>query len=231
MTHTQHITKGYIGKEGEPIAIIENFFPHPEALVNVAKERPFELDASFYPGHRSVAPNQYIQFVYDTLVNHCGDLFGFEKDNIATVDSRFSLVDKKPEDLQVLQKIPHFDVPRKDGLACVHYLCPPSENYGGTSFYKHKSTGYEFVDAERVDHYMKTLEGEIEKYGLPSPPEYINGDTDIFTRIASHDAVFNRALFYRASSLHSGNIKKDHNYNLDPETGRLTMTSFITLSL
>lgn len=225
----QHITKSTIGAEGEPIAIIDNFFPSPETLANAAKDRVFTLDSSYYPGHRTAAPNQYIQFLYETLVNNLGDLFGFDKSSFSSIESRFSLVDKKPEDLQVLQKVPHFDVPKKNGLACIHYLCPAQSNYGGTSFYRHKSTGYEFVDAGRVEHYMKSLEMDIEKYGLPDPPEYINGDTDIFTRVASYEAVYNRALFYRASSLHSGNIKKDHNFNLDPELGRLTMTSFTLL--
>jgi hypothetical protein len=58
------------------------------------------------------------------------------------------------------------------------------------------------------------------------PKGYINGSTDQFEEIASFDAIFNRLVMYRGTSLHSGRIGSDYNFDPSPATGRLTITSF-----
>lgn len=218
-----------LGNEREPLAVVDNFFPAADHLASVAKERPFTVANSFYPGLRSAAPNQYLAAIHQLLQNYLWEIFGFEKDAIESIDSAFSVISRRPEELSTLQRIPHFDTPQREGLACVHYLFPETSGYGGTSFYRHKRTGYEYVDAERFPLYKASLEEDLREHGLTEPPRYVLGDTDIFSRYASQEARFNRALFYRASSLHSGDIKPDHSYDPNPETGRLTMTAFIQL--
>jgi len=222
----QRITQDKIGDEGEPLAIIENFCPFANTLVQAAKTRPFTQESSAYPGVRSPAPRQYAQLLYTTIIDNLTHLFGLTEDSISSINSNFAMINKKPEELRPRQTIPHYDVPEKNALACIHYLCPPK--YGGTSFYRHTNTGYEFVDTNREATYLQSLQADIDKHGLPIPTKYINGSTNIFTRIASQEAVFNRALIYRASSLHSGNILDDHHDNA-ADIGRLTMTSFIVL--
>jgi hypothetical protein len=57
--------------------------------------------------------------------------------------------------------------------------------------------------------------------------KYINGDNQYYEQIGSYDAKFNRIVMYRGNVLHSANIAPDFNFDPNPRTGRLTLTSFI----
>jgi hypothetical protein len=95
----------------------------------------------------------------------------------------------------------------------------------GTSLYRHIPTNFEYVDEQRYTSYTAKIQERFpteDKY----PEGYINGSTDQFEEILSVDAVFNRLLMYRGTSLHSGKIGKDYNFDPSPATGRLTLTSF-----
>jgi hypothetical protein len=54
------------------------------------------------------------------------------------------------------------------------------------------------------------------------PSGFIGGDSELFERIASFPAVFNRALIYRGISLHAGDIEAAFPFDPDPRKGRLT---------
>jgi hypothetical protein len=47
----------------------------------------------------------------------------------------------------------------------------------------------------------------------------------LFERIASYEAVFNRALIYRSACLHSGDVVSGAPIVADPRNGRLTANS------
>jgi hypothetical protein len=121
-----------------------------------------------------------------------------------------------------IQCIPHYDSSDTHQFAVVHYLC--GEHHGGTSFYRHRQTGYESISAARSGQYIKTLDREATSRGLPKA-DYINGDSELFERVASVDAKFNRAIFYCSNLLHSGNIQAANGLNSDPRIGRLTATT------
>ncbi|HEY5806996.1 MAG TPA: DUF6445 family protein, partial [Povalibacter sp.] len=55
-------------------------------------------------------------------------------------------------------------------------------------------------------------------------------DTPLFERIARYEAVFNRALIYRGSLLHSVNVPNDFVPDTNPRTGRLTLNTFLISS-
>jgi hypothetical protein len=215
-----------IGLEKEPVIIIDNFLKNPEALVEyaAANRGGFIRDASFYPGIRMPCPAEYMKTVYSHLSRLISEVFQLPQSRIDGVTSFFSIATLPGEKLNFLQRIPHFDIPHKTGIATIHFLC--SNKFGGTSFYRHRQTGYEFVDKSRVEPYSGVLHAEIRSRGLPGPA-YINGDTALFQRIASYPAAFNRILVYRSSSLHSGDIVSDYPGDPDPRTGRLSITSFI----
>lgn len=218
------------GREGEPVAVVDGFFPLARRLAAVAPRRPFAAAAGYYPGQRSPAPNEYLAAIRALLAGELAPAFGIAPETIRRVEASYSLVSRPPASLAPMQRVPHFDTPRREGIACVHYLFPEDAGFGGTSFYRHNSTGYESVDATRVDRYMAALEAELARDGLPEPPRYVNGDTPHFTRILSCRPRFNRALFYRACRLHSGDILPDHDFSAGPAGGRLTMTAFIHLA-
>ena len=149
--------------------------------------------------------------------------FHLEVRQIKSAVSKFSIITNRQNDLDLLQRIPHFDSPSRKGLAVVHYL--QSLPNMGTSLYRHKPTNFEYVDEQRYSSYMMKIE---ERFPTKNeyPEGYINGSTDQFEEIASIDAIFNRLLMYRGTSLHSGKIGKDYNFDPNPATGRLTLTSF-----
>ena len=227
--HNISIASESLGNEGEPLVVVDHFFEQAAALASIAAIRPFREDVKFYPGVRTAAPKEYYLAIKRLLKTELSSRFGFDSKDILGIDCALSIVNKAPNELNLYQRIPHFDTPKKNGIACVHYLFPDDGRFGGTSFYRHKSTGFEFVNQARLKEYHDRLRGELESIGVPNPPQYIMGDTDLFTRYHVCDAKFNRALFYRTSSLHSGDIYPDHNFSGKPNEARLTLTSFIQL--
>lgn len=215
-----------IGNERQPLIVVDNFLSKAETLIDFAVQQGgVAAAAGFYPGFRSRAPALYEAVLKETLGDLMCETFNVELANIAVAESYYSVVATPTAKLKEAQQIPHFDLPVPNDLAVLHYLCSPE--HGGTSFYRHRQTGYEFIDEPRIERYIKTLEGEIEEGGLPKPAAYINGDTAMFERVASKDAVFNRLLIYRCSSLHSGNIAKDYAFDMNPVTGRFTIATFL----
>jgi hypothetical protein len=139
-----------------------------------------------------------------------------------TIKSVFSLVVTPPEQLQPQQSVPHTDSANMKDLATVHFLCA---GQGGTSLYRHRATGFEYVNDKRLDGYRKMI-AEQEK--MPDfPTGYMNGSNHLFEQIASYEAVFNRLIMYRCTSLHSGNIAPDFRFDPNPRTGRLSINTFI----
>lgn len=215
-----------IGLEQQPLLVVDHFMPQAESLIDFALQQNNVLPAGgFYPGLRSPAPQQYSQILLSILGDAICNTFGLKLSDINNIESFYSLVSTPTRQLKEVQQIPHFDKPHMQELAVLHYLC--HENHGGTSFYRHKQTQYEYIDDSRKHPYLNCLENEIIEGLLPRPPAYINGDTALFEQIESKNAVFNRALVYRCSSLHSGNIPSDYAFDLHPDTGRFTIASFL----
>ena len=67
----------------------------------------------------------------------------------------FSLVSLKSEALTLEQSIPHFDNTAPLSFAVMHYI--NSGQYGGTSLYRHTSTGFENITEARYSSYQTRL--------------------------------------------------------------------------
>ena len=120
--------------------------------------------------------------------------------------------------------MPHFDSTDANRLALLHYLCGPQ--HGGTSFYRHRATGIESVTDENRERFIKAVNAEAKAGGVP-PARFIDGDTDMFERIARYQCTFNGALIYRGRILHSVNMPPDFLPDPNPLTGRLTINTFL----
>lgn len=215
----------YVGTERQPVVCIDRFLVGAESLRAYAIDsNSFGDNTGFYPGIRCAAPEVYYQVLQESLPGLIARVFGIGPEQIACAESTYSLVTTRPEDLHPVQRIPHFDSNRPTELAMIHFLC--GSDMGGTSFYRHRSTGYEFIDSQRRERYWAALEADAKTGGIPTPA-YINGDTDQFERIASYEAAFNRLLLYRCTSLHSGNIAAGFDFDTDPAKGRLSINTFL----
>jgi hypothetical protein len=221
------IQKLTIGVERAPLLVIDNFVANPEELVRGAVRKPFATATSFYPGLRVKAPLSY-QELYSKLRRTMHEVFQLEGQMLRFSMCHYSLVTTPVDKLAAPQRIPHVDSLGREGLAAIHYLF--KGNLGGTSFYRHRQTGFEFVDETRQKRYIECIRNETAGPDKPGPG-YINGSTALFEQILSQDGVFNRLLIYRRNSLHSGNIGRDFVPDPNPLTGRLSINSFMDFAV
>ncbi len=212
------------GAEGEPVVVIDHAWPEPDALIEAAAATKFDLDSPYFPGPRAHAPPDYWPALELSVRPILAEVFGYDGAP-ALVECLFSMVTQPAGDLAPIQRLPHFDSLDPDRLALLHYLGDPA--LGGTSFYRHRATGFETINAERYPAYAAALNADVAAHGLPAPG-YMAGDTPLFERIASYEAVFNRVLIYRGATLHSGNVPNDAVLSPDPRQGRLTVNAFAT---
>jgi hypothetical protein len=225
LLHSAFVCQSYlVGREKIPLLVIDNFLNDPESLIQFCIDtNTFNNADSFYPGLRMPAPELYIHAMHHYLGDLIESVFGLKKDAWLGGRSLYSIAVTPPVDINEQQAIPHVDSFKRGDLACVHYLCDASK--GGTSLYRHKKTGFEIIDGDRIDFYNKTA---IEEGVLDSNPKsYMNGSNQFFQQIASIDSIFNRIVIYPTTALHSGNIAPTFDFDSNPRTGRLTLNSFI----
>ena len=214
----------HVGNARIAVLLVENAWPSPHALIEAAASRDdYGARSLYYPGIRSPAPPEYARDIVATLQDLIRSTFELPGELVIT-DSSFSLVTTPAQKLVPFQRVPHFDSVDHNRVAVLHYLCGPE--HGGTSFYRHRSTGLEVVTAAAQEQYIRTVNAEVKASGMP-PARYVDGDTELFERIARYDAVFNRVLIYRGNMLHSVNVPQDFAPDPDPRTGRLTVNTFL----
>jgi hypothetical protein len=218
------IQKLTIGRENAPLVVIDNLVADPEELVSDAVSKRYTAPHSYYPGLRAKAPLSYQMFIVAELRGLLCDYFGLEAASLRFSMCHYSVVTTPPGQLTPLQRIPHVDSNEARGLASIHYLF--KADLGGTSFYRHRSTGFEYVDETRRQTYYPILERELSGPTAPGP-DYIDGDTPLFERVGSQSGVFNRMLIYRRNSLHSGAPTRGLPLPPDPASGRLSINSFL----
>ncbi|MDX3773411.1 DUF6445 family protein [Chromatiaceae bacterium AAb-1] len=220
------ISKLSIGTEQSPLLVVDNFFARPEALVEYACGQRFLANSPYYPGVRAEAPAAYRQVMLQSLESTLIDYFQLPATSLGFSVCHFSIVTTPPQQLKLLQRIPHFDTTEKHALAAVHYLFHGDQ--GGTAFYRHRKTGFEYIDDSRMQPYYQALESENDGPHIPKATAgYIRGDTPLFEQIAEQPGVFNRLIIYRRHALHSGAIPAGASLSADPRLGRLTISSFI----
>jgi hypothetical protein len=212
-----------IGAEQAPLLVIDNLVADPQRLVRKAARSHFAPQGVMFPGVRAQAPLSYPHFLGELLKPLLPE-FGLQPGGFSFPMAHYSLVTLPPDRLAFLQRIPHIDSVAANGLATVHYLF--RGDWGGTAFYRHRRTGFEYVDAERRETYFRQLDEESRGNHAPSAG-YIAGDTALFEQIERVDGAFNRMVVYRRNSLHSGNIDGGRVPPADPLAGRLSINTFI----
>lgn len=213
-----------IGEEKAPLLVVDNFVREPQVLIEQAARLDYEQPKIAYPGVRALASKDYQEFLIRELIPRIAHYFRFSGATLRLGMCHYSLITKSPEELSLVQRIPHVDSFDSNGLATIHYLF--RKDMGGTAFYQHRDTGYEIIDESRKLNYFKSLESAMRDTGIP-PAGYINGDTPLFKQVGVQKGIYNRLLVYRRNSLHSGCIDKNFVPDSNPKTGRLSINSFI----
>jgi hypothetical protein len=138
--------------------------------------------------------------------------------------SFFSIVDKSCSNLLPLQRIPHYDSTDPGVFAAVIYLFDRGNS--GTSFYRHRATGYERIGGDNAANYKIALNRNMKQFG-PPPREYTNGSNVLFERIHSVDSAFNRIVIYCGNVLHAADIDGSLFGGSEGSRWRLTVSSLI----
>jgi hypothetical protein len=214
-----------VGRQQAPVIVIDDFHPDPQGLLSEAERGSYSATSKLYPGVRATGTLQYVKLVCQRLQCLFPTMFGAPNDLYPT-ECNFSMVTLRPEETVPFQRVPHFDGTDMNKIAVLHYLCEP--RHGGTAFYRHQGTGHEVITPKNIHEYARAVDADVAAHGMP-PPGYVNGSTALYEQIASFDAVFNRALVYRGTSLHSGSIPADFVPDSNPRTGRLTVNTFLDL--
>lgn len=195
-----------------------------EALRGIAAGAGFAPAAtvdSHYPGLLAPAPVGYldglVRFALPLIAAH----FGTGPVMPARARGNFSLVTTPPDALSPDQRVPHVDAADRMQFASVHYL---SDHPAGTGFFRHRATGYETIDADRLAVYRQHLDAELAE---PGQGAYVTGDHAHFTAIDAVEARPDRLILYRAALLHSGLIDAVPPHAEEPSRGRLTGNLFL----
>ena len=213
-----------LGEERQPLCMIDNALDDPDAFVTEAAGQSFGKIGPYYPGVRSALSAESSASFCKMIEGVASKYFDFESTNLKG-EYFFSIVTTPPNELAPIQRLPHYDGVEHNRLAVLLYLTPQPQ--GGTSFYRHRATGFETINQQRFSQYKSVLENEVRQYGLP-PAHYIQDGAPLFDRIKTIDAAYNRMLIYRGLNLHCSAIDEHTSFSADPRQGRLTVNAFLT---
>lgn len=220
------VTLHRIGNERHPVVVIDDFAADPDALRTAAIAAAFGPAIHHYPGIRAALPGDYLAAQVPVIEAASAEAFGAAP-QLEMIDASFSIVTTPRDALSVRQRLPHCDAYDDRRIALVHYLAPGDSD--GTGFFRHRSTGFESVDARRATIYPDQLDAELRHRGTP-PADYCIGDGGLFERVFAVEPRYNRAIVYPSFLLHSGLIGADATLSPDPATGRLTVTGFFSIA-
>lgn len=209
-----------IGRERSAIIRIDDFSADPGELVELARSVTFIDPGSYYPGVRAPVPEEYSRALFEATAPLIEQVFGAPPDEDLEMCA-FSMVTTAPLKLRALQRIPHFDGRETDRIAFLHYLCDPFQ--GGTSFYRHRASGYERITPSNVDDYLLRMNKELPQLESQG---YVQSENPLFERIHTVEAARNRLIIYRGNALHSSDITARTVLSEDPRQGRLTVNGF-----
>ena len=212
-----------IGHERQPVIVIDDLVPEPQSLIDEAALLQYTQIGPHYPGIRASVPAARVRSFLEPLVDLMRSTFECGA-QIQVLEAYYSLVTTRPAALRPIQRLPHFDGVERERLALLHFLS--TDEASGTAFYRHRSTGFESVDAARYPRFAAAVERDAVLLGLPEPA-YIGGDTALYEQIASFDGRFNRMLAYRGHALHCALLPDTLSFSADPRHGRLTVNTFL----
>jgi hypothetical protein len=218
----------HVGRERQPVLIIDEFLPDPDSLLNFAAgQARFAPSGTLYPGLTAPPPPIYAQGVLNSLGGLLATTFGVSPRSARLASSFMGIVTTPAEQLNAMQRLPHVDQPDSGQIAILHYLC--DDRFGGTAFYRHRATGYEALDSARMREVGDSINRDLAAHG-PMQAGYVSGSNRIFQQTAAVYASYNRLVAYRSQLLHSGLIPPGAPLHPAPQRGRLTINLFARFS-
>jgi hypothetical protein len=220
------VSSARVGKCPIVVTVADDVLLRPQRLAEFALGHTFvEDDGNLYPGVRARVPAEFSR-PFHAWLNGTLQRTGVLERSCHIVDdaSFFSIVNKGRGNLLPLQRIPHYDSTDPGVFAAVIYLFDRA--HSGTSFYRHRATGYEKINGDNADNYRAALNRNMKTLGPPAR-EYMNGSNALFERTHSVDSVFNRIVIYSGNVLHAADIDGSLFDSSANSQWRLTVSSLI----
>ncbi|HWS61566.1 MAG TPA: DUF6445 family protein [Steroidobacteraceae bacterium] len=220
------VSSARVGECPIAVTVADNVLLRPQQLAEFGLGLTFaEDDSNLYPGVRARVPQEFSRPFHAWLTRTLHSTGLLEESSYIHDDaSFFSIVNKSRADLLPLQRIPHYDSTDPRVFAAVIYLFNRANS--GTSFYRHRTTGYEKIGADNAGNYKISLNRNMKQFGPPAR-EYTNGSNALFERTHSVDSAFNRILIYSGNALHAADIDGSLFSGSDNSQWRLTISSLI----
>lgn len=194
----------YFGRASVPVLQIDRCLAQPEDALKMSQRVEYsQVSSGYYPGVRSPLSREVLGDVSDQIARHLAAEGAREQCRLVIGAACFSRATTPPAALRPIQTVPHFDDVNENQWAVVIFLC--DEQFGGTGFYRHRTTGIELMSGESLQGYAPQLKREVMN-NTQLHRQYINNSNALFERTGCVDAHFNRAVCYPSRCLHSGLI-------------------------
>jgi hypothetical protein len=216
-----------VGNEVTPLVVIDEFAINLQGFVDeCVRSLRFDIDqTSAYPGIRAKLTRGHVVPTLNAILALLYKAYKIPQNLKPKPQSAFfSLVTKPPSELELLQRLPHFDSNRQRYLAITHYL--DAGSHGGTGLFRHRPTGFESVGEDRVDRYISAGQEFLESNGEPTRA-YFTASDQHYELYEVIDYRPNRLVVYPGSLLHSGLIDPHTDISSNPSGGRLTANIFV----
>jgi hypothetical protein len=224
--HNAEVELVRVGRRGIKVSVIDNVLQDPNGVAALGFAQSYAEDrGNLYPGVRVAMPERFstsFRAWLTPILQRNGVLQSNQA--ISRDTSFFSVVTTASTDLLPIQCIPHYDSTDPNLFAAVIYLC--GARFSGTTFYRHRRTGYEEITEANAGNYQLALNSDMRIHGAPQK-NYINGDSLLFEAVFSTELRFNRAIVYPARILHAARIEERFNPPKDPSEWRLTVTALL----
>jgi hypothetical protein len=220
------VSSARVGECPVAVTVADNVLMRPQLLAEFGLGLEFAADdGNLYPGVRARMPAEFSRpfRAWLTRTLHLTGVLEASR-HIHDDVSFFSIVSKSRANLLPLQRIPHYDSTDPRVFAAVIYLFDRA--HSGTSFYRHRTTGYEKISEDNQQNYRAALNHNMKKLGPPAR-DYANGNSDLFERTHSVDSAFNRMVIYSGNVLHAADIDGSLFAGNDNSRWRLTVTSMM----
>ncbi len=219
-----------VGREKTAVVVIDDVLVKSTSVREFASQTAvFEPDnVTAYPGIRAPLPKWFTDQILDLVCPIFRQQYGIPEALEPTpVMAYFSLLTTPEDELELLQRMPHFDSVKETYFSLVLYL--NEGDFGGTGFFRHRPTGFERILDHRYDGFVLAGKSFTRIYGQPAL-KYINTSDQHFELIESIKYKPNRLVAYPGNLLHSGLVDPDIDIGADPGSGRLTANLFIDFS-
>lgn len=202
------------GREQLPVIVVDDYAREPERLIEEARSAGLQPLGANFPGVRAPVAEGLKMAFRQSLETLIQATFGIDRP-LDRLEAYHSLITTPQADRPLLSRLPHFDGLGANRIAMVHHL--GRSGIGGTAFWRHRSTGFETIDEQRLPAYNAAVNRELMAGAEP---------LSIYEQVALWPARFNRLLIYRGDCLHGADTPADVLLTADPATGRFSINVF-----